>query len=128
MAAPLASAAPCTGAFVAHDLDHITSAGQMVPRLFDSNGSGLAVNDLDGDGDPDIVLANLSGPATILWNQGELNFEKQALPMVHRSRAAAIVDVDADGLLDIVFTSGVSAPAVFRNLGDHTFRFLPLPA
>ncbi len=123
----MAAAAPCTGTFVAHDLDHITSAGQAVPRLFDSNGSGLAVNDLDGDGDPDIVLANLSGPATILWNQGGLSFEKQPLPMVHRTRAVALVDVDADGLLDIVFTSGVAAPAVFRNLGDHTFRFLPLP-
>ncbi|MFN8466635.1 MAG: CRTAC1 family protein [Caldilineaceae bacterium] len=126
METPLAAAGPCTGTFVARDLDHITSAGQAVPRLFDSNGSGLAVGDLDGDGDPDIVLANLSGPATILWNQGGLSFEKQALPMVHRTRATALVDVDADGLLDIAFTSGIAAPAVFRNLGDHTFGFLPL--
>jgi enediyne biosynthesis protein E4 len=125
--APLATAAPCIGAFVPHDLEHVTNAGKATPRLFDSNGSGLAVNDLDGDGDHDIVLANLSGPATILWNQGELEFERQPLPMVHRTRAAAIVDVDADGVLDLVFTSGIAAPAVFRNLGDGNFRFLPLP-
>ena len=123
---PLAAAAPCTGAFVVHDLDHVTNAGQATPRLFDSNGSGLAVNDLDDDGDPDIVFANLSGPATILWNQGGLRFERQPLPMVHRTRAAAIVDVDADGVLDIVFSSGIAAPAVFRNLGGGSFKLLPL--
>ena len=120
------AAAPCTGAFVAHDLDHVTNAGQATPRLFDSNGSGLAVNDLDDDGDPDIVFANLAGPATILWNQGGLRFERQPLPMVHRTRAAAIVDVDADGVLDIVFSSGIAAPAVFRNLGGGSFKLLPL--
>ena len=124
---PLAAAAPCTGAFVAQDLDHVTNGGQATPRLFDSNGSGLAAGDLDGDGDPDIVLANLSGPATILWNQGGLKFDKQSLPLVHRTRAAAIVDVDADGVLDIVFTSGIAAPAVFRNHGGGSFKLLPLP-
>src|SRR4051812_32275639 len=51
-ATSLVAAALCSGAFVAHDLDHITRAGEATPRLFDSNGSGLAVNDLDGDGDP----------------------------------------------------------------------------
>jgi hypothetical protein len=125
--APLAPAAPCTGAFVAHDLDHITETGPTVPRLFDSNGSGLAVNDLDGDGLQDIVLANLAGPATILWNQGSLRFERQPLSLVHRTRGVAIVDADADTLPDIVFTSGIAAPALFRNEGERSFRLSPLP-
>ena len=92
---PLSGAAPCTGAFVAHDLDHTTQAPGPATRLFDSNGSGLAVNDLDGDGDDDIVLANLAGPATILWNQGGLHFERQKLDMLHRARGVASVDVAA---------------------------------
>jgi hypothetical protein len=60
---PFAAATePCTGGFVATDLPHITQAPGETTRLFDSNGAGLAVGDLDGDGADDIVLANLSGP------------------------------------------------------------------
>jgi hypothetical protein len=124
---PLTTATPCSGTFVAHDLEHITTAALPIPRLFDSNGSGLAVNDLDDDGDQDIVLANLAGPAQILWNQGELRFTQETLPLVRRARAVAIVDVDGDAALDIVFTGGMTAPAVFRNLGNGAFELLPLP-
>ena len=73
------------------------------------------------------MLGNLAGPASILWNQGGLTFERQELPDVRRVRAVAIVDVDGDGRQDIVLTNGNSAPAVFRNEGDHTFRLAPLP-
>ena len=112
---PLQSGAVCTGTFVAHDLAHRTQAPLPVPRLFDSNGSGLAVNDLDGDGDTDIVLADLAGPVSILWNEGGLRFERQTLSMLRKARAVALVDVDGDGLLDIALTNGIAAPAVFRN-------------
>jgi hypothetical protein len=125
--APFLASAPCTGAFIAHDLEHTTQAPGPAPRLFDSNGSGLAVNDLDGDGDEEIVLANLTGPSAILWNQGGLRFERQELSGLRRTRAVALVDVDSDGHRDIVFTSGNAAPAVLRNQGDRTFRLTPLP-
>lgn len=124
---PFQPGAPCTDAFVAHDLEHTTAAALPVPRLFDSNGSGLAVNDLDGDGRLDIVLADLAGPVSVLWNRGELRFDRQELTMVRKARAVAIVDVDGDTRLDIVLTNGIAAPAVFRNTGDRTFTLLPLP-
>lgn len=127
LATPLQNGASCTGAFVPHDLSHITQAALPVPRLFDSNGSGLAANDLDGDGDQDIVLANLAGPVSILWNTGGLQFERQELEMVRKARAVALVDVDGDATLDIVLTNGNAAPAVFRNFGNRTFALLPLP-
>jgi len=127
MQTPFQPGAPCTGIFVAHDLEHVTQAVLPVPRLFDSNGSGLAVNDLDGDGKLDIVLANLAGPVSILWNQGRLRFERQELPLMRKARAVAIVDVDGDGALDIALTNGIAAPAIFRNMGDRRFELFPLP-
>jgi hypothetical protein len=97
-----------------------------VPRLFDSNGSGLAVNDLDATATLDIVLADLTGPLSILWNASGLRFERQELGMVRKARGVALVDVDSDGLLDIVLANGIAAPAFFHNTGDRTFTLLSL--
>ncbi len=125
---PLQSpAAPCSETFVAHDLEHTTGTGRGPTRLFDSNGAGLAINDLDGDGRLDIVLANLSGASTLLWNDGGLTFTRAEVPAVFRTRGVATVDVDGDGLLDIVFTSGSTSPAWLRNVGDREFVHTSLP-
>lgn len=104
----------CAGAFVPHQLDHTTTVAGEVVRMFDSNGSGLAINDLDNDGDLDLVLANLKDTNTILWNEGQLTFRQESLPYGN-SRAVAIIDVDGDGWQDIVFTQRTSPPLWWRN-------------
>ena len=114
--------ARCSDAFIAHDLDHTTTPTKLPVGFYDSNGAGLAINDLDEDGLLDIVMANLGGDNAILWNRGDLKFERQALPSATPSRGAAIIDVDADGLLDIVFTQQAAAPLFWRNQGDGSFR------
>ena len=121
-ATPLNPRTNCSGRFIAHDLDHTTTPTKLPVGFYDSNGAGLAVNDLDDDGLLDIVLANLAGDNAILWNRGRLRFERQALPTATPSRGAAIIDVDADGLLDIVFTQQAAAPLFWRNQGDGGFR------
>ena len=117
----------CTGKFVTHTLDHITTVpGGNEVRQFEANGSGVAINDLDNDGDLDIVLANHAGRNSILWNEGRLNFRTEQ--MAHGdSRSVSIVDVDGDGWRDIFFTRTVSAPGYWHNLGDGRFMQEILP-
>ena len=119
---PLNPRASCSGVFVAHELGHKTTPTKQPIGFYDSNGAGLAINDLDDDGLLDIVLANLGGDNAILWNQGNLEFERQTLPSATPARGAAIIDVDADGLLDIVFTQQASAPLYWRNRGGGDFQ------
>jgi len=112
----------CRGAFIAQELDHTTTPTKLPVGFYDSNGAGLAINDLDDDGLLDIVLANLAGDNAILWNRGDLRFERQALPSATPSRGAAIIDVDGDGRLDIVFTQQATAPLFWRNQGGGDFE------
>ncbi len=71
----------CRGRFVEHLLEHTTAAGDERMGLYAGNGAGVGVGDLDGDGDLEVVLANLSGPNTVLWNEGGLRFRVQSLPV-----------------------------------------------
>jgi enediyne biosynthesis protein E4 len=112
----------CSGRFVAHDLDHITTVpgGDRV-RMFEANGGGVGLHDLDNDGDMDIVLANHADMNTILWNEGNLSFRTEHLPPGD-SRAVAIVDLDGDGWQDILFSRTKNAPTYWHNLGNGQFE------
>lgn len=116
----------CNGQFVEHELDHITTVNNDPIRMFESNGSGLAINDFNNDGLLDIVLANLDGEESILWNEGNLNFHRTTLDIAGRTRSVAILDLDADGWKDIVVTTQHAAPSLWQNQGDETFEFAPL--
>lgn len=113
-AADLRAPAACTGAFVTHTLPHTTTARTPIPHQFETNGAGVAIEDLDGDGRLDVALANVAGPATLLWNQGDLNFSPQSLPD-RNARAVNSVDVDGDGRVDIVFTHSLAGLTFWRN-------------
>jgi hypothetical protein len=117
----------CSGRFAVHQLNHTTTVpGGDEVRMFEANGSGVAINDLDNDGDLDIVLANHAGPNTILKNEGGLNFRTERFA-AGNSRTANIVDVDGDGLQDIVFTRRASAPNYWRNEDGKRFSLTVLP-
>ena len=120
--APLEARAACSGSFIPHALEHSTLPVSLPVGFYDSNGAGLAVNDLNADGWLDIVLANLAGDNSILWNQGGLQFEREPLPSQAPARAAATVDVDGDGWLDIVFTQQAAAPLFWRNQAGQGFE------
>lgn len=114
----LATRESCSGGFIAHELDHVTSVATKRVNMFDATGAGLAVNDLDNDGDIDIVLANVNGPSAIFWNEGDWAFTKEELALSN-SRGVATVDIDGDGWLDIVFTTPPGSSSYWRNLGNN---------
>lgn len=125
---PLASPTPCSDTFITYNLDHITFTHEQSNPLFESNGSGLAINDLDNDGLLDIVLANLDGPNAIFWNEGNLKFRKTLLDGSNpgNTRGVTIIDFDGDGWLDIALTHRrMAPPSLWRNQkvdGTHHFE------
>ncbi|MEM9034882.1 MAG: CRTAC1 family protein [Actinomycetota bacterium] len=114
----------CSGTFVAQDLPHVTKGPGATSSTFDGTGAGIALGDLDGDGDLDVVAPNLSGESSILWQDAE-GYRAETLE-VGRFRQATTLDVEGDGDLDIVLTTGIGPPLLFRNTaGAFTRERLP---
>jgi len=123
---------------------NVAGAGQQ-SRLYLNDGSGrfadvstthlpaaplktmtLALGDVDGDRDLDLVLGNLYGPYSVLWtNDGSGRFQTSSLPpAVGPIVASRLADVDGDGDLDLVLSQSRSAtarPQLLCNDGRGTF-------
>ena len=66
----------------------------------------LAVGDVDGDGDPDLVFGNYRAQSRLYLNSGTGNFIVTTPHMPRNSDltvAVALGDVDGDGSLDAMF-------------------------
>jgi Ca2+-binding RTX toxin-like protein len=98
-----------------------TSAGSFattpLPRVAVGRGpDAIAVGDLNGDGDLDLVVANkFDGTISILMGEGNGQFLPQRVYKVGNDpTSVAIADVNGDGIPDIVVT----------NAGDNTVSVL----
>jgi hypothetical protein len=94
-------------------------------------GLSVAVSDLDGNGWPDIYVANDSTAATLYQNQKDGTFKDVATEAgvayspdgkPQAGMGVTIGDYNRDGLLDIVKTNFAGdADSVYLNLGDGNF-------
>ena len=82
---------PCSEQFSRIDLPHFTSGGSNGSALYASNGTGVAVGDLNGDNRPDVVYGNIVGTVTIFVNDGDFTFTPVTTTLSD-VRSLAIVD------------------------------------
>lgn len=102
-------------------------SGAFQRRAIGVAGNGMNVNfgDIDGDSDPDLVVANLSGntPNQLLINDGRGGFEVRADFVGRRwsSYDADFLDADGDGDLDLFLLQNGSPG---NNVNDGPDRLL----
>jgi len=98
-----------------------------IPPAF--GGAGIASEDIDNDGDPDLLL--LSGAGNKLFE----NINGQFVDITHKSglmtdglpgepRQPLIADLDNDGDQDIIITFANEPHHIYENLGNTTFKKL----
>jgi hypothetical protein len=85
------------------------------------NPTWIAAGDLNGDGEPDLVVGSSSGDGvSVLLNQGGGAFAAKVGYSADSPRAAAVVDLNGDGRPDLALANGREVNSML-NLGRGTF-------
>ncbi|MFM2310026.1 MAG: hypothetical protein RLY87_2148 [Chloroflexota bacterium] len=116
---------PCNTTFTRTDLPHLTAGEPGGSALYASNGSGVAVGDLNGDQRPDLVFGNITGTVTIFVNDGNFAFHPVSTTL-DDVRSLAIVDSNGDGTRELVATRRFAPPIIGTFQNDAlTYALIP---
>ena len=117
----------CTNNFIPHKIPHRTSSDKKKLIYYVSNGAGVSLADLNNDNLIDIVLAGLDQKPSVLLNMGNFKFDKYELDS-YGTRGVYSVDIDGDGILEIVFTHAGNHPSLWkRNTHSSDIQFERVP-
>ena len=108
------------------DFENDVSAERLVQNRHLTNGSGVALADVDGDGWVDIYLGRLDGPNALYRNLGNWRFEdvtEQAGLLADDRLTTGVVfaDVDGDGDMDLLVTALGGPNSLYVNDGTGVF-------
>ena len=105
-----------------------SSVGFVAPN---GRGLGLAIADLEGDGDLDIFVANDASADFLFLNDGRGQFTESGAEsgiavngsgLATASMGVVAEDLTSDGLVDLFITNFLNEPnTLFRNLGSALF-------
>ncbi len=97
----------------------------------DAYAKGVVWADVDGDGDPDLYVSNMSGPNRLYLNRGDGTFtdvaEARGLVKPFVAFPAVAFDVENDGAVDLLAFSGYRNDAVIPPLWNAAADLMGLP-
>jgi hypothetical protein len=86
--------------------------------------TGVAVSDLDGDRDPDVLLLGERGRAAVALNDRLLSFRRQVLPKERTPpvpwNGGLVLDADHDGRSDLLLLAAGERPRLLLNRSRTT--------